>query len=156
MPGTIAPAPAFSPALSDPIMRPSFRLIPLLAVLAIAGCDSSKLSDQDRAELQAGEVRIPLGETATLDGLSITFDAVVSDSRCPSDVECIWAGEATVTLRIDGTSSDVVVADPERTPEAGVRVGDVLVYAVALAPYPRQNDPSDATPVVAVSTVEAE
>ena len=35
--------------------------------------------------------------------LKITFERVVEDSRCPSDVECFWAGQATVTIRLDKT-----------------------------------------------------
>ncbi len=137
-------------------MTSPIRLALLFGAVALAGCDSSRLTGQERAELQAGEVRIALGETATLDGLAITFDEVVEDSRCPEDVMCVWQGAATVALTIDGTPTDVSVVDPDSTPEAGVRAGGVLVYAVGLAPYPRQDNPSKATPVVAVSTVEAE
>lgn len=130
---------------------------PLLILLALlVGCDSAGLSERERAELQAGEVQIELGQTEVLDGLMIRFDEVIGDSRCPLDVVCIWQGEAHVALTIDGERVDLLVADPELAPEAGVDVGGLVVFAVALAPYPRADDPSDATPVVAVSAVEAE
>ena len=37
-------------------------------------------------------------------GLSVTFGSVLSDTRCPPQVQCITAGNATisVTLRKDG------------------------------------------------------
>lgn len=31
---------------------------------------------------------------------TLTFERVVSDSRCPKDVQCIWAGEVTIALRL--------------------------------------------------------
>lgn len=34
------------------------------------------------------------------DGLTLTFEAVTNDSRCPTDVTCIWAGEAVTRLRV--------------------------------------------------------
>jgi hypothetical protein len=43
---------------------------------------------------------IPIGQTVVIAGttLQITFSAVESDSRCPIDVECFWAGDAAVVL----------------------------------------------------------
>jgi len=43
--------------------------------------------------LQAGEL-FNLGEVTVL------FKEVISDSRCPKQVTCIWAGEAKVLLEI--------------------------------------------------------
>lgn len=36
------------------------------------------------------------------EGLQLKFDRVVSDSRCPSDVVCIQAGEAVVAVTVIG------------------------------------------------------
>ena len=33
-------------------------------------------------------------------GFSLVLAAVVSDSRCPEGVACIWAGEASVTISV--------------------------------------------------------
>jgi hypothetical protein len=32
--------------------------------------------------------------------LTIRFDSVTEDSRCPTDVQCVWAGNATVRLTV--------------------------------------------------------
>ena len=84
------------------------------------------------------------------------YSEVVDDSRCPLDAVCVWEGEARVALTIDGDAAELRVVDPTFEPDAGVRVGDVVVFAVGLAPFPRLEDPSGETPVVAVSTVSAE
>lgn len=135
------------------------RTLPILLALAFfVGCDSSEsgatdLTDRERAGLQAGEVQIPLGETATLDGLTIRFDEVIEDSRCPEDVACVWGGWGRVGLTIDGQADTLFVYLPETVDKDSVRIGDVTVFAVDLAPYPRADAPSDATPVVALSSV---
>ena len=125
-------------------MRP---LLTFAAVLLLAGCDSS---GPDRADLQADDVRIALGETETVDGLAITFDAVLMDSRCPADVVCVWAGIARVTLTLEGEGYDLTVVDRQHAEENGVRVGNAVVSPVGL-------DAASETqrPVVTVSVADA-
>ena len=42
---------------------------------------------------------IKLHQTLSVDNLDVTFSEI-EDSRCPSDVTCIWEGRASVMLRI--------------------------------------------------------
>ena len=42
---------------------------------------------------------IKLHQTLSIDSLNVTFSRV-DDSRCPSDVTCIWEGRVSVTFRI--------------------------------------------------------
>lgn len=67
------------------------------AVTAIASTNS------DRTEKADGEAVIGVGESKLIGGVKITVNKVVSDSRCPIDVQCIRAGEitASVTLQSD-------------------------------------------------------
>ena len=54
-------------------------------------------------------------------GLTVTFDRVAADSRCPVDVQCIWEGDATVVLgvlRIEGDDSIVSGIALRRPPVA--------------------------------------
>jgi hypothetical protein len=46
-------------------------------------------------------------------GLSVTFLQLVEDSRCPADVNCIWAGNARIKLRIakPGQRSQIIELD---------------------------------------------
>lgn len=48
------------------------------------------------------EFKINAGRTVTLDGgsLRVRFVRVASDSRCPVDVECVWAGNAEVLVEV--------------------------------------------------------
>jgi hypothetical protein len=53
------------------------------------------------------EFSLSIGQTATIKGqaLQITFEDIIEDSRCPSDVTCIWAGRASCVIKlVDGSS----------------------------------------------------
>jgi len=52
-------------------------------------------------------IKAPLGEAITIDNVSIKLLEVLEDSRCPSDVTCIWAGQAKVKVEVnvDGKGS---------------------------------------------------
>lgn len=41
---------------------------------------------------------------ASEEGFEIYFEEVVSDSRCPPRVECVWEGEATIKLQFNTSS----------------------------------------------------
>ncbi len=55
------------------------------------------------------QVVLAVGESADLgDGRSLGFVKVVSDSRCPKDVQCVWAGEVKLAFEliwVDGKSA---------------------------------------------------
>lgn len=47
------------------------------------------------------------GSSAQIAGSSvtITFDSVPEDSRCPSDVQCVWEGNATLHFTADSAGT---------------------------------------------------
>lgn len=55
----------------------------------------------------ANMVRVTEGQRVTLSDKPVTlhFDKVVSDSRCPTDVKCIWAGNASIVLTVTPNNS---------------------------------------------------
>jgi hypothetical protein len=77
------------------------RAIFLTAVsLALAGC----VAYQTRSD---GIARARLGETVTVDGPRVTPLKVLEDSRCPANVQCVWAGQVRLSVRIDlGSGSE--------------------------------------------------
>lgn len=66
--------------------------------------------------LDNGQVTLGLGEKGTVGDLSITVNSIVSDSRCPSDVQCIWAGELKVNVTFAAQTKtetvDIVLGAP--------------------------------------------
>ena len=82
------------------------------------------------------EFRLPEGGTAVVagEGLAVTFSRLLTDSRCPRDVRCIWAGEVriAVTLRQGGDAATIELGDT--LPPVGFRA--YVVRLVAVEPYP--------------------
>lgn len=136
-----------------PLMNNPFRLLLFILALAVAACDSSG-ADSDPVGAGAGEVAIEIGETESLAGLSVTFERVVEDSRCPEGVDCLVEGEARVALRVGSEDVELLVVDPRTQPSAGVRVGGRILFAVRLLPEPSEINPSDAPPVVTVAAFD--
>jgi len=65
--------------------------------LALTACASSGTPTEPIVYSQteaADSVRIQVGQTIAVGGIRVRFSAVESDSRCPSDVVCVWAGDA--------------------------------------------------------------
>lgn len=51
------------------------------------------------AQMPLGEMfSLELGSSTMVDGHMLRFDHITEDSRCPSDVDCVWEGRATVSL----------------------------------------------------------
>lgn len=108
------------------------RALPIaLLAVALAGCVTYKTRSD-------GITRLRLGETASVDGPKVTPLRVVSDSRCPSNVQCVWAGELRVEVKVaigsGATTRELVLGQPEA-------VADGKLELVEGLPYPRHGEP---------------
>ncbi|MCH9657625.1 hypothetical protein K0U27_02835 [archaeon] len=54
------------------------------------------------------KIKFHLGQTRNVDDLKFTFLSV-DDSRCPSDVTCVWAGQVTATIQIENQTNSKVI-----------------------------------------------
>ncbi len=57
-------------------------------------------SDAGRSATRGQTFSIGVGETVDIEGegLTVTYDDLVQDSRCPPGVQCIQAGDATIAV----------------------------------------------------------
>jgi hypothetical protein len=104
------------------------------------------------------------GQTATVSGtnLRLTFDHVSEDSRCPTDVNCIWEGDAVVVLTVkaeadEGTREVHTQGGASRSRQA--RAGNYVVTLVRLDPVPRSTaaiEPSDYRATLRVGPADAQ
>jgi hypothetical protein len=86
---------------------------------------------------------LPLGQTAAVKGsdIRLTFKDVRTDSRCPVDVQCVWAGEAEIGVVISGNGTTEETKVLTLTPTDGqVTAGNLRIRFVGLTPVPRQTD----------------
>ena len=72
---------------------------------------------------------------------TVILDSVVSDSRCPIDVQCIQAGEAVLALELASPLADPLPHDsPHFTlGSAPVIVEGLRFTQLSVLPLPRQN-----------------
>ena len=91
------------------------------------------------------EFAIELGKCQKMDGVKITFLEVLEDSRCPKDVDCVWAGQARIKISIeekgkasfekeilfDALGKEIVIHTTETA----------IIKAIALSPYPMTSIP---------------
>lgn len=66
------------------------------AFLALTACGS------EPSAVAVGQTfELGVAKSQTVDsGLRVTLNSVTSDSRCPTDVTCVWAGDATLQLTV--------------------------------------------------------
>ena len=75
-----------------------------------------------------------VGESTTVDGLTIEFMDVTQDSRCPIDVTCIWAG--TIGVRLSLTHSGTTEAVEFQQVDGAYSFKDYLIEIVSTSPAP--------------------
>ncbi len=114
--------------------------------------------------LTAGKgFRLGIGEAAFIksEHLNLTFLEVSEDSRCPSDVVCVWEGQATVVADLSALGESLGIFD------LTLRAGHVEVATqharqyrltlVGLDPYPistHQTQPQEYQVTLVISKAE--
>lgn len=80
-------------------MKRRHYLVPMLLAVALVACRSVGAPASHAASLDQ-EIQLAPGEQAAFaqQGLTVEFVRIAGDSRCPSDVTCVWAGEVKVLL----------------------------------------------------------
>ena len=103
----------------------------------LARCDTGDPTDQVCARLgEPFEVRV--GQTAYVADtrLSVRVDGVPEDSRCPRDVQCVWAGNARVALDLrNGEDTDTASVNSTLEPRAVTR-WEYRIELVEVQPQP--------------------
>lgn len=91
---------------------PRHMLLSALLPLSLAACASGASGTPDTGASPAGgdqggtgvtdgtEFTLQVGESAKLaDASQLRYVRLVEDSRCPPDVQCVWAGDAIVAFQ---------------------------------------------------------
>jgi hypothetical protein len=121
------------------------RWLAVLGCVAAAACaqavpPAGGEAADERLEVAPGEpFPLALGQTARVrpGGLELTFQAVVSDSRCPVDVTCVWAGEARLRLKVSGTGAPPEELELSTLEGEPARLGGFGIEVLGLDPVPR-------------------
>lgn len=88
------------------------------------------------------EFEIRIGERVSIkkEGLTVSFTRVAEDSRCPEGVQCIWAGNGKILLRVSKARRRAATMRLNTGMEP--RQDDYRGYdvkLVSLNPYPKES-----------------
>ncbi|MCI0389061.1 MAG: hypothetical protein MOB07_09910 [Acidobacteria bacterium] len=78
------------------------------------------------------EFELKIDQEALLEGegLTVRFDSVLEDSRCPEGVDCIWSGNAKIRLK--SGKQKQTPATVELNTDAGAKSSSYLNYEISL------------------------
>lgn len=106
----------------------------LICLAFIAGCNSNSTLEILQPGLNE-KFQLRVGQSATFDNgrLWFEFESVPSDSRCPENALCVWAGDAIAVLKyLDGQDTLHTYLEPKATQRQNYQI-----TLVQLSPYPK-------------------
>ncbi len=133
----------------------------LIATLLIGCAGSTHPGDPGRVttgvQVQLGHgFDIAFGQEVQVQGtgLTIRFVAIRDDSRCPLDVQCVWAGNAIVALVLSspGAAPAEVVLNTTVEPKLATYAGHTVTLT-NLKPFPRSGTAIEGSAYVATLEV---
>ncbi len=76
--------------------------------------------------------------------ITVEFLSVLEDSRCPTGVNCVWAGNAKISVRVrrNGTAAKTIELNTGGGDQSAVYEGFTIALA-KLTPHPRANAAPD-------------
>ena len=76
------------------------RLLIAIAAIALAACTTAPAASTATRVADGASIELAPGESATLvDDSRLDYVKLDGDSRCRPDVQCVWAGDATIAMR---------------------------------------------------------
>jgi hypothetical protein len=112
----------------------------VLCLLAVTACsDTSPASPSPISR----EVVLAPGQTAAVAeaGITLRFDGVAGDSRCPADAICIQGGDALVRIAVIPTRGSPQAYALHTGDMRPVAHDDLEIALVELSPYPFSSKP---------------
>ena len=107
----------------------------LLMVLALGTLPATAQRTEEKARIQVHrEKRLPKSR------MNIRFLELIEDSRCPTDTNCVWAGNAKIKIRVSKSGrSEEITLDTNGPKQYATTQDGYSVKLVGLTPVPRSN-----------------
>lgn len=127
----------------------------ILMIIILLGCSETKdtIIEPETSPTYKldNQIKLVINQNLLIEseGLKVKFLKVTEDSRCPSDVICIWAGQVGVLMNISQNGKDLgdinLILGPDKE-LAEKKVNGYLIRLVGVEPYPistKKIEPSD-------------
>lgn len=126
----------------------------LILFLIVASCQEAPTEVSDQIINKSFELSI--GESVTIkpDNLQIGFVHVTSDSRCPTNVFCLWEGEAQIKISLVKNRTVIIygeipirgyVTAKDTCCHKYIDLDGYRITLMQLNPYPQHPIPNDFT-----------
>ena len=116
-----------------------------LLVILLLGIISPVLAQEETSKTPVIAIRVALGESVMIDGYYFEFTEVLEDSRCPTNVQCVWAGRARVSVMVGEDTRVEWIFGQTMAGESSEKVyafnEEWSIEGVQLIPYP--NEPGE-------------
>lgn len=124
------------------------RILVLLVAFGLSVCGTSQPLSPDIDVPLGDAFPLQVGQVAEVAGtdLVLRFDRVEEDSRCPRDVQCVWAGNAQVMLTAEAGAQEARLSLNTGVDPRAAEAGGYLVTLEGLLPIPfseRQLEPGE-------------
>lgn len=128
------------------MLRNLFSIFFVIILATLSGCQENDDIVLDDEELIPAfldtQFQLKVNQTAFLEiqGIRVKFLDVTEDSRCPSDVVCIWAGQVTVLVNVlkdDQDMGNLSLTDQAGNEALNTKTFDnYSIKLVKVDPYP--------------------
>lgn len=125
-------------------------LLALVLGMTLVGCQLSLKAAAEPVEFSLDkEFSLAGGQEATISGenLRLRFTEVLEDSRCPTQVQCVWTGQARIAFLVQQAGGEPTTVEFNSNPAPSqnfqtAQVGEYTVSLQSLDPYPQTPDQS--------------
>ena len=121
----------------------NLSILILVVIVSMFSCKKTSTTKEENKE-QNSTIAINtcnLFSTNINSNFSICYDSLVTDSRCPSDVVCVWAGIAIVKLSFTQNNSIVSFKlssmGGNYFPPKDTTINGIKIKLIDLIPYPK-------------------
>ncbi len=116
-----------------------------LSLIALAACRAAvdPTGGPDASQIVGDTLVLAPGQEVRVGILGVAFLEVSSDSRCPTDVVCVWAGDAAVEIGLSAGEGPThpFTLHTLSYPASSVEFGGYRVTLLELAPQPISTRP---------------
>ena len=109
-------------------------IVSLMLMLALAGVDVKAAKPVETLRVQVNHEK-----RFSRNKLFVRFVELVEDSRCPTDANCVWAGNAKIKVRVRGNGRSHDLTLDTNGPNQSATAEGYSIKLIGLTPQPRSN-----------------